>query len=144
LDLPDEQFPLQIQQVTISDSCQKAVAVSLSLRRQTDGYLILHGRCGCLLSIRNKKTLIAVRIPHPASISRYRQALHNQGYSLFSFLIAFVHRVCWLASAIAAIRRMSHHNLGKHKMWPVATLDVCRGGCEGDPASSVVLHPFWL
>jgi len=37
---------------------------------------------------------------------------------------AFLHRVRRLASEIGAIRRISHHNFRKLKMWPVTTLLV--------------------
>ena len=39
-------------------------------------------------------------------------------------LLAFLHRVRRLASEIGAIRRISHHNFRKLKMWPVTTLLV--------------------
>ena len=69
-DLPYEQFPLQIQQVTICDSYLKAVAVSFPLRRQTDGYCILPGHRAS-----KQKTSIAVRIP--------RQLQSKSAYAAF-------------------------------------------------------------
>ena len=62
--------------------------------------------------------------PEPHSACRPKIAALRHSCAALFLLLAFLHRVRRLASEIGAIRRISHHNFRKLKMWPVTTLLV--------------------
>jgi hypothetical protein len=77
-----------------------------------------------LLSVPDAATRPVRGPPGPHFACRPKIAALRHSCAALFFLLAFLHRVRRLASAIGAIRRISHHNFRKLKMWPVTTLLV--------------------